>query len=113
MKNHIRTIFNAIIDEAASSNDALDFLKDLLKKIQSGKVSYINLSPNDHQILVTNIEKEVNLLLSGEKIQTGFRFDRKTLYHLIHLTNQSGLGDRTKALELILLKTKSININVE
>ena len=116
MNQHIKPVFESIVLEVATEieenglQSALASFSDRIKNIQSGSISYFNFSTSDHNILVTKLEKEFQLLASGEKISTNFRFSRELSYKLKKLARDAGL-DATKVLEHLIIQTTSIKIH--
>ena len=118
MNQHIKPVFESIVLEVATEieenglQSALASFSDRIKNIQSVSISYFNFSTSDHNILVTKLEKEFQLLASGEKISTNFRFTRELSYKLKKLARDAGL-DATKVLEHLIIQTTSIKVEVK
>ena len=117
MKNHIKFQFDKLVLDIAGmiESDGLDaattYLSRLIHGIVYRHISYLNFSKQDHIILVKSLEKELELLKSGEKISTNFRLCRERVYKLQLLADQSGL-DKTKVLELLIDEAKHIKMEV-
>jgi len=114
----VKNVFDKIVVTLAriisekTKEEAISHLESILNGIDDGTIVYLGFEDDDYRKLASHLRREITHLTTSTKIGTSFRLDRETMYHLIKLSEDSGL-DKTKVLEIIINKTESINLDVQ